>query len=61
MLNLNNIHAGKKLIKQILDNNNINQPWSREKQLNKINQYKNIRPKSIGDSNGDSTGKTKNK
>lgn len=46
MIDLNNLHGGSKLIKQIVEkNDNKKQPWSREKQQEKVAAHKNIKPK----------------
>lgn len=46
MINLNNLHGGIKLIKEIMDkNNNKRQPWSREKQKEKVSTLKNYKHK----------------
>lgn len=47
MIDLNNLHGGSKLIKQIVEKNDSKkQPWSREKQREKVANHKNIKPKS---------------
>lgn len=47
MIDLNNLRNGTKLIKEIVKNSdNKRQPWSKEKQRQKVATHKNIRPKS---------------
>jgi hypothetical protein len=47
MIDLNNLHGGTKLIKQIVEKNvNKKQPWSREQQRAKAATHKNVKPKS---------------
>jgi hypothetical protein len=47
MIDLNNLHGGTKLIKQIVEkNDNKKQPWSREQQREKAATHKNVKPKS---------------
>jgi hypothetical protein len=46
MIDLNNLRGGIKLIREIVKNNdNKKQPWSKEKQRQKVATHKNIRPK----------------
>ncbi len=46
MIDLNNLNAGRKLIKQIIEQTpNSKQPWSREQQQKKVANQKNIKPK----------------
>lgn len=45
MNDLKRLNGGTKLIKQILDKNKqTNQPWSKTKQKQTINDQKNIKP-----------------
>jgi hypothetical protein len=46
MIDLNNLHGGRKLIKQIVEKTTNNKkPWSREQQQKKVANQKNIKPK----------------
>ena len=46
MIDLNNLHGGNKLIKEIVEKQTGNkQPWSKEQQQKKVANHKNVKPK----------------
>ncbi len=46
MIDLNNLHGGNKLIKEIVEKQTSKKhPWSKEQQQKKVANHKNVKPK----------------